>query len=126
MNEGVKKLFSLGDLIRALEELPDKDKEVWFDIPEARPTTFGSDRGYYCDIAIGFEVGYGSGPKVTELLEKARKSCGETYTGWKGGEYTMKKSTRLWVANQGCVNDVRICGVDDSSWCVVLQTIKSE
>ena len=63
-------------------------------------------RGYYSDLAIG----YGDGVKVEDLLKSVRAALdGETFHGYKGGEYTMSKDTPLWLAsNYGDCSDLAI------------------
>lgn len=107
--------MNLGQFIKHLE-LGDPNSQIQFDFPEALPTTFASYRGDYDQLALGHGVfQYTSDfvrPTVGSLLEKARAALGETFTGWKGGNYTMFEDTRLWVANRGSSSGVEIVGVD--------------
>jgi len=59
-----------------------------------------SYRGYYSDLAI--EPGE---TRVGDLLDVLKDSLGKTFTGYKGGDFVMKKNTPLWVANSGVCGD---------------------
>src|SRR4051812_10967667 len=60
-----------------------------------------SYRGYYDQLA--FE------PKenttIGAMLESAKRAMGKTYTGYKGGEYTMGEYTDCNLANYGCCGE---------------------
>lgn len=83
--------LSLGELIGELENHhPAKVVPAGF----SRPHSY---RGYYTDLA--FEVvGYVT---VADMLKEARAALGTTYSGWKGGLYTMYEHTPVWLAEQG-------------------------
>lgn len=64
------------------------------------PHGFGepmSFRGYYEDVA--FEPLENA--RLGDMLEHARDALGKTFTGYKGGEYTMKDYTDCWIASYG-------------------------
>jgi hypothetical protein len=90
-----KHLF-LGQLIERLEQ-EDPDRIV--------PTGFAdphSYRGYYQDLA--FEVA--ADARIGDMLAAARSALGETYQGWKGGDYEMSEWTDVWlVAEEGEVGE---------------------
>lgn len=88
---------TLGDLIKGLAGLD-----------QAAPITdgdgrglgdFDSYRGYYADLAIEPADAVGT---VGDLLAKARAALGETFTGYKGGDFTMGEEAPLWIASYGC------------------------
>lgn len=56
-----------------------------------------SYRGYYEDLA--FEPA--ENVTVGEMLAAAEYALGETFTGYKGGEYVMGEHTDCWLANYG-------------------------
>lgn len=60
-----------------------------------------SYRGYYECLAFvpARNVTVGS------MLQAAKSAVDETYGGWKGGEYTMKETTQVYLANVGCTGD---------------------
>ncbi|MFF9632901.1 hypothetical protein [Streptomyces fradiae] len=56
-----------------------------------------SYRGYYDEVAFepAHDVTAGA------MLADALAARGATYTGWKGGEYTMTGDTPCWLAHEG-------------------------
>lgn len=83
--------MTLGKLIDALASIP-PDKEI---------DGFGdqhSYRGYYSDLA--FEL-TGEKMPASKGLELAWACMGETFEGYKGGEYVMHRDTPIWIANYG-------------------------
>lgn len=105
----------LGTLIEKLEKMP-LAATVWFkpvsdDVEkiERHPYDFASYRGYYDRLALS------SSPypvTVGELLSRARDADGATFTGWKGGDFTMNRSTLVHIGERGCTTDTRIVGVE--------------
>ena len=87
--------MTLGKMIAALEKMP-SDSGV---INLSRPHSY---RGYYCDLA--FELGEGKRP-AWGLLAECKSAIGKGFEGYKGGNFTMKESTPVWIAEYGC------CGV---------------
>lgn len=56
-----------------------------------------SYRGYYEQLA--FEpMGYVS---VKEMLKSAKSAVGKTFTGYKGGNFTMDLGTDIWISDYG-------------------------
>lgn len=81
----------LGELIEALEALPrDREVEAGF----ARPHSY---RGYYYHLAFEPE----RDTTVGAMLDAARSANAETFTGWKGGDYTMDPAVRVYLAHEG-------------------------
>ena len=87
--------MTLGKMIAALEKMP-SDSEV---INLSRPHSY---RGYYCDLA--FELGEGK-RLAADMLAVCKSAMGKVFEGYKGGDYIMKESTPVWIAEYGC------CGV---------------
>lgn len=82
----------LEDLIAALEaENPRKVLPYGFHNPH-------SYRGYYYELA--FEPA--DNVSVGSMLEAAKSALGTTYTGYKGGDYTMDAYTDCWLSQEGC------------------------
>ncbi len=83
--------MNLKELIRQLEEMR----------PEAIvPHGFGepmSYRGFYDEVA--FEPVENA--KIGDMLEHAKSALGATFTGYKGGEFTMQEDTPCWIAEYG-------------------------
>lgn len=69
-----------------------------------------SYRGYYSDLA--FDLSTAKGKTVHELLIECKEALGKTYEGWKGGDFTMDKSTPLWVAYEGSTGEALMGIVD--------------
>lgn len=90
-NERSGMQMTLGELIAVLSSMP-ADKTV-----RGLAAECGSYRGYYCDLA--FEPG---DSKVADLLEAAINAINKEFTGYKGGEYVMRKNTPVWCASYGC------------------------
>ena len=87
--------MTLGELIRALERRP-----------PGRRCTYGfrtahSYRGFYERVAFTPALGV----TVDEMLVAARAAVGWTFSGWKGGNYTMGLDTIVHISNPGEVDD---------------------
>lgn len=72
---------------------------VRFDYQSTAPKSAMSYRGYYSDLAFD-EVVAGT-ITVGDFLKECMKALGETFTGYKGGEFLMDEQTPLWVAEYG-------------------------
>ena len=81
----------LEELIKRLEqEDSNKIVSLGFDNPH-------SYRGYYSDLAFT----PAKNMTVGKMLECAKWALGSTYTGYKGGDFTMNKYTEVWLAHYG-------------------------
>lgn len=141
--------ITLGELIARLkpiaanqEEVKKKyghEADVCFDFEYAYPTGLSSWRGSYAELALNFSfVGYGvdgymkvegfkpDEPKVSEFLAMLKKAVGQTYTGWKGGDFVMGKTTPIWVANDGNAGETAVVGVENNEHTVRLITARCE
>ncbi len=79
----------------------------------AMSMTADSYRGYYADLA--FEPFADSEPTTAgRLAEYARSLIGQTFEGYKGGDFVMDEHTPLWVACWGDLGH-RLTGLDTSS-----------
>lgn len=90
-----KDALTLGQVIDILKKAP-QDKEVrhGFGGPH-------SYRGYY--DCLGFiPIGH---VQVKEMLYIAKRVVGRTFTGWKGGDFTMTKDTKVYLANVGSTGE---------------------
>jgi hypothetical protein len=74
---------------------------VYFDFCCFNPTDFGSFRGFYSDLAIGYEQLPTPSTIKDFRLKLQAIANGQTFTGWKGGSYNMDGDSRIWVANSG-------------------------
>lgn len=99
----------------------DPEQSVSFDFEHMHPTTLHSYRSFYDDLALGFDD-KGEAPTVAQLIERLRAADGETFHGWKGGEYRMTRDTPLWAARSGNAGSTAITGLADCSWQTVITT----
>lgn len=83
--------MELGELIERLEiEEPEKIIKFGFHNPH-------SYRGYYDQVA--FEPSHNI--KIADMLQCAKSALGNTYTGWKGLEFTMDSHTNCNLSERG-------------------------
>jgi len=83
--------MTLGELITFLKN---RDPNI------VSPLGFGSPhsyRGYYEQLA--FEPM--PNRTVAQMLSDAEYALGRTFCGYKGGDFTMKEYTPVWLANYG-------------------------
>lgn len=89
--------LTLGEVIATLNSIHP-------DIPVKNGWACGSAHSYRGDSScLAFEL-IGE-TTVGELLDEARRACGNIYDGWKGGEYKMNKDTPCYVATEGRSGD---------------------
>lgn len=88
--------MKLGALIEVLKRLP-------ADLPVGLGRAH-SYRGYYDQLS--FEPM--EGVTAAQALAEAQAAVGRTFTGYKGGEYTMDEHTDCWVSPWGASNDVTV------------------
>ena len=92
--------LTLGEFILKLEAIKNKNLFVVFDDPKYYPLGFDSWRGNYDELMLEYESGI-SKTLCKDLLKKAIETKGRTFSGYKGGDYIMGKSTPIWVAQYG-------------------------
>lgn len=114
-------IITLGELIDALSTRP-RDHQVRFDFGSFVPRGVDSYRGYYSDLAIGYDDDWRKPQSLGALLDDLRASVGKVFTGYKGGEYTMTRSTVVWAANYGQSNQTATVGVTGNDYQTVLVT----
>ena len=119
--------MTLGEFIRALQRQP-QDEVVKYDFVHFGPTTLASYRGYYEQLALGYEecgrvhrrderYEY---PTVAALIAHCEDALGKTFHGWKGGEYVMHEGTPLWVANSGETGGTAIVNVEFHTYVTII------
>lgn len=111
---------SLGGLIDALKRR-DQTHIVSLGFEHMVPTSLESYRGFYDHLALGF-ADHSDWPKVAHLVDMLEKAVGESFCGWKGGDYTMDRETPVWVANPGNTGSTAIVGIADCTFMTILQT----
>lgn len=110
--------LTLGAAIEALEKEPAEAKLV-FD-SGGGPYGPHSYRGYYSDLA--FKTGEDT--TVGAFLRDCRASLGETFEGYKGGDFPMDAETPLWASTYGTSSGIAIVGLINTGEKVTLLTKK--
>lgn len=123
-------VITLGELIAKLEAIPlkhhrdfdnsDDDVKVIFDFPDQYPTILDSWRGVYAELAMGYCDN--EEKLLKDLLADCKSAVGKEFSGYKGGEFVMGKSTPIWVANYGDSGNTAIVDVIHDSSRVILVT----
>ena len=94
-----KSIKTLGEVILLLQAQP-QTNVVELDFTNQNPIGLDSYRGYYEDLALDYDPN--ARPKIVEeLLKLFEDADGQTYRGYKGGDYTMSRKTLVWVAEYG-------------------------
>lgn len=98
--------YNLGRLIEDLEKC-DQELIIKFDDCK-KPLEFDSWRGSYDCLSLTYETQDWRSDdddfftiKVKDILHKAKEALGKEFTGYKGGDFIMDKSTPIYVANYG-------------------------
>lgn len=86
--------MTLGELIAALEK---EDPTLVVPHGFLRPHSY---RGFYHHLAFEPEENVSIG----DMLAAARGALGETFQGWKGGDYQMDEGAPVWIAVEGDAN----------------------
>ena len=118
--------LTLGELILKLEPIVKNQKEgdeatVRYDFEYLFPTSIDSWRGSYDELALNFET-QGEEMKVSEFLKMLKECIGKTFTGYKGGDFTMHKGTPIWVANYSHSGNTAVIDVVDNGYVILLIT----
>lgn len=113
------KQMTAGELLSALKR-KDQTLDVVFDFVFFRPNGIHSYRGYYEDLAIGYESG--TQTKVGDVVAMLDGVIGQTLHGYEGGKYYMNSDTVLWVANYNESGGTAIVDVIDDRYRIILKT----
>ena len=118
--------LTLSELILKLEPIVKNQKDgeeatVRYDFEYLFPTSIDSWRGSYNELALNFET-QGEEMKVSEFLNMLKECIGKTFTGYKGGNFTMHKGTPIWVANYSHSGNTAVIDVVDNGYVVLLIT----
>ncbi len=121
--------WTLGQLVEALKRFP-ADKWIRFDSRAndededgLYPYSYDSYRGYYRLVAVSRSR---KPMLVGEFLDRTEAAIGATYTGYKGGDFTMNGGTPVWVSEYGRMSGVGIVGIDEIEGMVILKTAVCE
>lgn len=116
--------MTLDELITNLNACPDHDEPIRFTgANEGNPGLFHSWRGVYAHLAIDLQP---ETITVGELLERASAAKGETFEGYKGGEYVMDGDTPVWCSEYGRSQSIAIVGINTATDPVSLLTYDIE
>jgi len=123
--------LTLGEIIAKLEPIVEKQKAViekygheatvQYDFEYLFPTSIDSWRGIYAELALNFES-EGTRMTVSDFLKMLKDAVGKTYTGYKGGDFTMSRQTPVWVANYGNSGNTAVIGIVDDEHTVIIIT----
>lgn len=98
--------MTLGKMIESLEAMPE-------DARVAMLQNAHSYRGYYSDLA--FEPVEDETCLASALLAECRDALGETFVGYKGGDFQMDEDTPVFVAFYGCTGKKLMGFAEDGS-----------
>ena len=101
-----EKTMTLGEIIFVLEKC-DPTHNVWYAFGSLRPDGLDSYRGVYSQLALGYAE-EGDPVNVADLLKECKEAVGKTFTGYKGGDFVMDKSTPVWISNYGKASETGI------------------
>lgn len=122
----MQRQMTLGDLINAIESLnrqsPNgQEKTVHFDFAYFFPSGISSWRGAYEELALTYSNS-GEALTVSKFIQLLKDAVGQTFTGYKGGEFVMTESTPVWVSNPSEACHTAVFGVRDAGWVIVIET----
>lgn len=98
--------LTIGDMLEKLDQFND-DETVTYSNDAYFDGSFGSYRGYYEDMYLGFDkedLGFNTVGHLKKALETALDKG--AMTGYKGGEFSIDVDTLLWSASYGCTGDM--------------------
>lgn len=121
--------LTLGEIIAKCEAIAaidhelsdDSQPQVVFDFEYARPNSIDSWRGIYRELALNFSF-EDDRMELPAFIEMLQGADGETFTGYKGGDFTMSRHTPVWVANYGNSGNTAVIDVVDDKWQVIIMT----
>ena len=99
--------LTLGGMIAALDKMP-ADMPIEYE-DGGFPSEPHSYRGYYSDLSFETESGASTVAEISSMLKSA---LGETFEGYKGGDYTMGNDAPLWSSSYGTGSGKALMAVD--------------
>jgi hypothetical protein len=129
-NFGRSHQWSLGQLISELKAVKATDDcSVAFAFGYFVPGGVSSWRGSYDELAIWFkEVEWSLRPKLADFITLLESTVGQSFEGYKGGDFVMGESTPVWVANYGEAGSTGVIGLatetnkDGLAYLVIIRT----
>lgn len=119
--KNMRQAMTLGDLISTLKR-KEPETDVGFDFVYFVPNGIHSYRGYYDQLALGYVHAAKQEINVAKLIAILEDANGKTFTGYKGGDYTMDSRTPVWVANHNEAGGTAIVDVRDDGYRITLVT----
>ncbi len=128
--------LTLGEIISKLEaiinsseyqeriEEGNAEPTMVYDFEYFYPTEIYSWRGSYSELALDIcsSENEASQMKITDFLKMLKKTIGEKFTGYKGGEFTMSRHTPVWVANYGNSGNTGVVDIKDNGYEIIIIT----
>jgi len=114
-------VMTLGAMISALEPL-DPSLSIYFDFCGFGPGGFMSYWGYYNHLAVDFKEPDRPKDTVGNFLRRCKNALGETFEGYKGGDFVMDETTPVWVDRYGHGGGTAIVGIREVGFGVVIDT----
>ncbi len=99
--------LTLGGMIDALVKLP-ADMPIEYE-NGGHPSEPHSYRGYYSDLSFETGDGFSTVAQISAMLKSA---LGQTFEGYKGGDFTMGEDTPLWSSTYGTNSGKALMAVD--------------
>lgn len=116
--------LGIGELA-ALLRATNPDKVVVAETPLG-PVSVSPDvisyRGYYDQLAIEPDGQSTAGILAAALSE----AIGETFQGYKGGDYSMSRNTPVWLSRYGDASGYAVTGVVEAADAVILNITEEE
>lgn len=110
--------MTLGKMIDALTKFDQSALVVFGGADDGAPGSEDSYRGYYSDLSFDAS---GKNVTVSDFKKSCEAALGQTYQGYKGGDYKMGADTPLWCASYGCCGNA-IMNVSENDGKIVLVT----
>lgn len=101
--------MTLGGAIKALETMPPEADVVTDDVDYPFPGEVESYRGYYSDLAF---VPDSAAHTAEVVLSDLKSALGETFEGYKGGDFVMQDNTPLWIAPYGQCPGIAVMDIE--------------
>jgi len=108
--------MNLGELIDRLKQSPPLNDVRISGMYRGTPNRVTSYRGYYEDLGIVPDRREDVQPlNVSGVIRLLEFAIGQEFTGYKGGEFVMSRSTRVWVSEYGSASGLSVYAVEDVS-----------
>lgn len=118
--------MTLGELIDEMRKVEDKSLPVLSEssYEYGMPSEPHSYRGYYSDLSFGLYDPLGSHNTVQNFLNELEDCVGESFEGWKGGDYPMDGGTLVWFSEEGTCSGIYPTSVEVRDQVVFIHTNK--